>query len=605
MFFSRRFERKDHCSIFYDSSLHCGVTLVLILNLVSPPSAGAQSVTADQRACLNAFAKDFTKTATIQGKELRGCLRDFAKGRLLGTAEACLTADRRGKVGRGKDKSAARFAKNCAGSDQGGGARLASFGMRAAAVANTFAVVTHTTLADRVFAADLDTSLLADQTGARCQQAVVKNLAKCHATILKAYARCAKKGLKEGSVIDAAGLETCIGEDSGGKIARSCGAGSKLEGDLTARCAGVDLLSASPACGASDAATLHTCLEREARCTACLALDEVGDLYRDCDTFDDAAANGSCSPLTFPGTSLRFHPGHYLLESGPSISQLHLDQAANNPNVRGISTVYEWVNIEGDQPGSYDFSAISAALAAVKSINRRLMIMIRDKSFSGNPFIPVPFYMRTPEYSEGYLGSDQSGYIAKRWVPAVNARFVALIEALGAAFANDPCLEVVKTSESAAGPASALGPEYSDVAYATALMNNVDALADFFPNTTTALYLNWLPGNTPAMLDAITAHAQSRHVGIGGPDVRPDLAIEAYPYYPGYHGKAPIMVEVQWSNFDHTVPPGDTDALLRFAIDNLWVNYIAWLPRPGFESNVLATVTNLDFTAEFPVDPTR
>ncbi len=65
------------------------------------------------------------------------------------------------------------------------------------------------------------------------------------------------------------------------------------------------------------------------------------------------------------------------------------------------------------------------------------------------------------------------------------------------------------------------------------------------------------------------------------------------------------MVEVQWSNFDHTVPAGDTNALLRFAIDNLRVNYVAWLLRPGFETNVQTTIASPDFAAEFPLDPTR
>lgn len=93
-----------------------------------------------------------------------------------------------------------------------------------------------------------------------------------------------------------------------------------------------------------------------------------------------------------------------------------------------------------------------------------------------------------------------------------------MIHALGAAFADDPFLEAVKTAESAVGRAVNLEPEYSNAAYVTALNLRIDA----FPNTVTALYLNWLPGgDTPAMLDEIAAHAREHHVGLGGPDVDP------------------------------------------------------------------------------------
>ncbi|MFQ5352260.1 MAG: hypothetical protein ACE5D3_04220, partial [Candidatus Binatia bacterium] len=557
------------------------------------------------------FDKGFAKTAKIEGKALYSCVKQYGKLKLPpgATAETCIVADARGKVSRSKDKMARGFSKRCVGEDPPGSPRRPSVGMRVPAIASIAAMTAAASLTDRVFAGDLDTALLResdDVAAAKCQQALTRDITKCYDARLKDYNACTKRGLKKGTIIDSSGLEACIGADTKAKVAKACGSQSKLAGDIAARCSGVDLLAAFPACGASDASSLHACLERETACVSCLAINEIGDLNRDCDSLDDGSANASCPDLTFPGTSLRFHPGHYLLLSGGSIGQEALDAIRDNPDVRGVSNVYNWVALEGDM-GVYDFSAIAADLAAVKSINKRLMIMIRDKSFAGNPFIPVPLYMRTAEYAGGYVGDDQTGYIANRWVSAVNARYTALIQALGVAFSDDPFLEVVKTAESAPGhPVSELGPEFTPEGYATELGLRIDALADAFPDTVTALYLNWLKGaNATALFDALTAHARERHVGIGGPDVEPNTAIAAYPYYPLYHGISPIMVEVQWPNYDTVEPPGDTDALLRFAIDDLRVNYICWQLRSGFETKVQATVASPDFAAEFPVDPTR
>ncbi len=268
---------------------------------------------------------------------------------------------------------------------------------------------------------------------------------KCLTNFAKSFAKAAKAGGKSvttcvklyGKNRLAAGnsAETCLVADSRGRVAKSK---DKISRGFAKRCTSNDLSGtpSRPAIGVRVAAIANTAVT-----TAAASLS-------DCDSLDDGSLNASCPDLTFPGTSLRFHPGHYVLNSGQSISQATLDEIANNPDVRGVSNVYDWVSLESAM-GVYDFSAIAADLAAVKSINKRLMVMIRDKSFSGNPFLPVPAYMHTPEYSGGYIGADQVGYVAKHWVAAVNARHTALIQALGAAFSDDPFVEVVKTAESA------------------------------------------------------------------------------------------------------------------------------------------------------------
>ena len=52
--------------------------------------------------------------------------------------------------------------------------------------------------------------------------------------------------------------------------------------------------TAFPGCGTSDPADLAACLDERVECRVCLTLNEADELNRDCDLFDDGAANASC-----------------------------------------------------------------------------------------------------------------------------------------------------------------------------------------------------------------------------------------------------------------------------------------------------------------------
>ena len=75
--------------------------------LMSSVGAYAQVQSTDQQKCLNAVNKDGAAVAKTQGKENVGCVRGAGKGTLTGTAQACLTADAKGKVGKAKGKTSA------------------------------------------------------------------------------------------------------------------------------------------------------------------------------------------------------------------------------------------------------------------------------------------------------------------------------------------------------------------------------------------------------------------------------------------------------------------------------------------------------------------
>ena len=144
-----------------------------------------------------------------------------------------------------------------------------------------------------------------DQSAARkCQQSVASSARKCLDARLKEFARCAKEGLKHGSITSPVELAACIGADAKGKIAAACDlgvAGDKkvdlLRRSLGKLCVAADVLPSEvlPVCaGATTVEDAHGCLTPRIACRACRAADAAGSLGVACDDLDDGLPNGSC-----------------------------------------------------------------------------------------------------------------------------------------------------------------------------------------------------------------------------------------------------------------------------------------------------------------------
>jgi len=284
------------------------------------------------------------------------------------------------------------------------------------------------------------------------------------------------------------------------------------------------------------------------------------------------------------------HPGHYLIAGSP-LSDKTIETLQRVEVFRGVSVVYDWVTLETSE-GVYDFSQVKADLERLRPLHKQMTIMLRDKSFANNQFVPVPEYLLAEEYLGGYLDHPGRVSVATRWVPAVSERFRALISALGEAIGDVAEVEGVKTSESAT--ANQPGSDFDVYEYARQLELDADAMAEAFPGRANFLYLNWGLGQRRAdgtsLMRDVALHAASVGVGIGGPDVHPDVDIPAYPLYPLVAATVPTMVEVQYSDYDHTAVPGDTEQLYDFAVNSLDVSYIAWQPRPPYVDAMEGTV---------------
>ena len=256
--------------------------------------------TKDQQRCTGAMIKGLGKVASTKGKSVCKCVRDYTRGRLVGSLDDCVATDD-SKVAKAQAKVSADFGKRCSGNDKDGVAKLPVFGVTDDATVNATAVTWSTLgMTTAVFGLDLDSAVddgaLPDVGG--CQAGALKALKKCRDTRAKEYDKCVKGDLKGKAgltIVDVFGMEQCLAADPKGKVARACAADdSKMRDSVDKACAGVDLAAAFPLWVAADTAEVAVLLETVSACGTCLATNLATGSGVDCDLFDDGLANGTC-----------------------------------------------------------------------------------------------------------------------------------------------------------------------------------------------------------------------------------------------------------------------------------------------------------------------
>lgn len=274
----------------------------LALPVAAAASAGAQQ-SADQQKCINALNAGAAKMGQIQGKENVGCLANAAKGKLTGSAQACLGADARGKVAMQQGKLDSAVTKKCA--------EAPTIAFTGAAVAGSSPRTGRLQALADVFGADLDAAVIAcdaNRDGCKCQLAVAKAGEKLAAAQWKAFNRCKKDALKAGAAtaaavaacVDDAGNPASLAADPDGKLQKIV---DKLAVKIGKACdepAVTAAAFAGGACSATTGAALANCVGTNVACRVCQTINDVDALEADCDGFDDGAANDSCgcSPLS-------------------------------------------------------------------------------------------------------------------------------------------------------------------------------------------------------------------------------------------------------------------------------------------------------------------
>jgi hypothetical protein len=264
----------------------------------------AQVQNDNQQACLNKANKAGAAVAKAQGKEHAACLRAAGNGDLeTPTAQACLTADLKGKVQKKEDKTVEIVTENCAD--------VPNFGFISAATVNASAIQAEFDLLGDVFGANLDAAVIncdTNKDGCTCQQKVLKAVDKLAAKKVAEFLKCKKEVLDNGAAsgpalgncVSSPLTENSIAADTKGKIAKAIEGLNKVIAD-PCDLNGVTSGAFPGSCNLLTGTMLRDCLDVLVECRVCQMINDVDGLSVNCDTFDNGAADSSCASGAGPG----------------------------------------------------------------------------------------------------------------------------------------------------------------------------------------------------------------------------------------------------------------------------------------------------------------
>ena len=286
-----------------------------------------------------------------------------------------------------------------------------------------------------------------------------------------------------------------------------------------------------------------------------------------------------------------------------------------NRAVAGAQIKYTWRELE-PQKDAYDFTPIRKDLAFLLSRGKRLFIQLQDVSFDPTVVLVPKYLLEDAAYHGGAAkqydikADDEAhavveGWVARRWDPAVRARFHKLLFALGKAF--DGKIEGINLAETAVsfGESGKLFPlGFSFDGYRDAVVENMAALKKAFPKSVTLQYANfmpgeWLPDKDMSYLRTVYRRAREMGVGVGGPDLLPfrrGQLNHSYPLIRASSGIVPTGIAVQSGNYNARDPKTGKQPtiaeLTKFAVEQLKVKYIFWCTEEPFYSRQVLPFLN-------------
>lgn len=247
---------------------------------------------------------------------------------------------------------------------------------------------------------------------------------------------------------------------------------------------------------------------------------------------DDVVITGTApSAETPPTEGIKWHPGHYVLPYvGDRANYLsYISQLSSDTNIKGIKIRLYWADLEGAQ-GDYTagIALVRSYLAAAGAVGKRLIVVVLPTKYGTSRSGIVPTYITTDAaYSGGLTTTAVTDRVSTRvWDANVITRMIALSDAYGAEFNDEPYFEGFEI-----GGETALGnvvnePGYSSGAFDTQLRRLMTAARAGWPNTNLFLHANYYKAGL-SLMPALIQHAQSLDFVWAGPDVLPDTG------YPG------------------------------------------------------------------------
>lgn len=278
------------------------------------------------------------------------------------------------------------------------------------------------------------------------------------------------------------------------------------------------------------------------------------------------------------------------------------------PHIVGAQLTYTWRELE-PTAGHYDLGPVLKDLAFLTAHGKRLFLQLQDVSFSSA--LVTPDYLSTDTTLHGgiagkYEASEDgkvefAGWVARRWDPAVRARFGRLLSALAREL--DGRLEGVVLPETAVGfeDAAHQPAGFSPEAYAAGIRDNLSAARRAFQRSCVVIYANFMPGGRRFLQD-VYAHAAAIGAGVGGPDILPYRPFQRRNSLPLIADRPRSIIgamAVQDGNLaDRESSAGrriSVPDLYDYAVTYLRLNYIFWgTEEPYFTSEVLPFLRDLE-----------
>ena len=271
----------------------------------------------------------------------------------------------------------------------------------------------------------------------------------------------------------------------------------------------------------------------------------------------------------------------------------------------GAQLKYTWKELE-PEPGHYAFDDLEHDRAALAAHGKRLWVQLQDASFDPKRINVPGWLVADPRYHGGYAfqldaGGKPAGTVALRWDPAVQARWQALLAALGARFDGKLAgLNLPETAIDMGEDAKKWPADFTPERYRDAVIANLQPLKRAFPHTTCVQYANFMPGEwrpdtDRGFLVSVYRAARAAGVGVGGPDLfpyKPSQMKNSYGLMKEASRDVPVVVAAQDGNYAWKLPTTHRTVtvgqMAEFAREQLGATTIFWCTEePWFTRDVV------------------
>jgi hypothetical protein len=198
----------------------------------------------------------------------------------------------------------------------------------------------------------------------------------------------------------------------------------------------------------------------------------------------------------------------------------------------------------------------------------------------------------------------RSGWVARRWDPAVQERLQKLFMKLGAELDGKIAgINLPETALEYGSTGKLFPPGFTHENYRDAVIVNLRALRFAFSKSVAMQYANFMPGEwregaDKGYLSGVYTAAERIGAAAGGPDLMPykrSQLVSSYPLITNSANRITTGIAVQDGNLAEINPKTKVKVtareLLDFAMNNLRVDYIFWQnEEPYYSTEIIPLI---------------